>query len=52
MDDLKLFIDQDLCYELIKNIVTTQSTRELGGCGVAAKPPHHTPHSSAVGLPE
>jgi hypothetical protein len=23
--------------------VTTQSMRELGGCGAAAKPPHHTP---------
>ena len=24
----------------------------IGGSGVAAKPPHHSPHPSAAGLPE
>jgi hypothetical protein len=24
----------------------------IGGCGVAAKPPHHNPRSQAIGLPE
>jgi hypothetical protein len=38
---------------LIQNHFGNYSASEgIGGCGVAASPPHHTPNPSAPGLPE
>ena len=49
----KFYARRELLSLLAKRKIGNYSACEgIGGSGVAAKPPHHSPHPSAAGLPE